>query len=92
MVVTFDEDLLAPMLAGWQKVADRYSLRVYVFCAARKIFAVTNQEQGVRRAISPVCGVAALVGSSERGVGSIMVTSSPKRQRKLNRQLGSMAI
>jgi len=47
MIVAFDEDLLAPMLAGWQKVADCYRLRVYVFRAARKIFAVTNQEQGV---------------------------------------------
>jgi predicted alpha/beta-fold hydrolase len=24
MTVAFDEDLLAPMLAGWQKVADYY--------------------------------------------------------------------
>ena len=47
MIVAFDEDLLAPMLAGWQKVADCYRPRVYVFRAARKIFAVTNQEQGV---------------------------------------------
>jgi hypothetical protein len=47
MTVAFDEDLLAPMLAGWQKVAIRYRLRVYVFRAARKIFAVTNHEQGV---------------------------------------------
>ena len=47
MTVAFDEDLLAPMLAGWQKVADYYRLRVYVFRAARKIFAVMNQEQGV---------------------------------------------
>jgi hypothetical protein len=46
MTVAFDEDLLAPMLAGWQKVAIRYGLRVYVFRAASKIFAVTNEEQG----------------------------------------------
>lgn len=46
MTVAFDEDLLAPMLAGWQKVANRYGLRVYVFRAACKIFAVTNEEQG----------------------------------------------
>jgi len=31
MTVAFDEDLLAPMLAGWQNVADCYRLRVYVF-------------------------------------------------------------
>jgi hypothetical protein len=47
MIVAFDEDLLAPMLAGWQKVADCYRLRVYLFRAARKIFAVTDQEQDI---------------------------------------------
>jgi hypothetical protein len=46
MTVAFDEDLLTPMLAGWQKVASRYGLRAYVFRAAGKIFAVTNKEQG----------------------------------------------
>jgi hypothetical protein len=46
MTVAFDEDFLASMLAGWHKVAIRYGLRVYVFRAAGKIFAVTNQEQG----------------------------------------------
>jgi len=47
MTVTFDEDLLAPMLAGWQKVAYRYGLRAYVFRGGGKIFAVTNKEQGL---------------------------------------------
>jgi hypothetical protein len=37
MTVALDEDLLAPMLAGWQKVADCYGLRAYVFRAAAKI-------------------------------------------------------
>lgn len=46
MTVALDQDLLAPMLAGWQKVADCYGLRAYVFRAAGKIFAVTNEEQG----------------------------------------------
>ena len=46
MTVALDQDLLAPLLAGWQKVADCYGLRAYVFRAAGKIFAVTNEEQG----------------------------------------------
>ena len=46
MTVALDEDLLAPMLAGWQKVADCYGLRAYLFRASGKIFAVTNEEQG----------------------------------------------
>jgi hypothetical protein len=31
MTVPLDADLLAPMLAGWQKVADCCGLRAYVF-------------------------------------------------------------
>src|ERR1700756_896672 len=46
MTVALDQDLLAPVLAGWQKVADCYGQRAYVFRAAGKIFAVTNKEQG----------------------------------------------
>jgi hypothetical protein len=46
MTVPLDADLLAPMLTGWQKVADCYGLRAYVFRAAATIFAVTNKEQG----------------------------------------------
>src|ERR1700741_1242450 len=46
MSVPLDADVLAPMLAGWQKVAHCYGLRAYVFRAAGKIFAVTNKEQG----------------------------------------------
>ena len=45
MTVTLDQDFLAPMLAGWQKVTDRYGLRAYVFRAAGRIFAVTNEEK-----------------------------------------------
>jgi hypothetical protein len=46
MTVALDQGLLVPMLAGWQKVADCYGLRTFVFRAAGKIFAVTNEEQG----------------------------------------------
>ena len=52
MTVAFDEDLLAPMLAGWQKVADCYGLPAYVFRAAGKIFAVTNMEQGFGKLVT----------------------------------------
>jgi hypothetical protein len=37
MTVVFDQNLLAPVLAGWQKVADCYGLRAYVFRAAGRI-------------------------------------------------------
>ena len=56
MTVPLDADLLAPMLAGWQKVADCYGLRAYVFRAAAKIFAVTNKEQGFGRPLGLLRG------------------------------------
>ena len=34
MTVALDEDLLAPMLAGWQKVADCYGLGA-LMCSVR---------------------------------------------------------
>ena len=44
MTAALDEDVLAPMLAGWQKVADCYGLRAYVFRAAAKIFAARSSQ------------------------------------------------
>jgi hypothetical protein len=55
MTVPLDSDLLAPMLAGWQIVADCYGLRAYVFRAAGKIFAVTNEEQGFGELVTIKC-------------------------------------
>ena len=46
MTVALDEDLLAPMLAGWQKVVDCCGLRAYVFRGRCWDLAVTNKEQG----------------------------------------------
>jgi hypothetical protein len=40
-------DLLAPLVPGWQKVADRYNMVIYVFQAGDKVEAVTNKSQGV---------------------------------------------
>jgi hypothetical protein len=88
MTVAFDEDLLAPMLAGWQKVADRYRLPAYVFRAAGKIFAVTNKEQGfgelvtiiepTRRPEEPTSGTALPAGPIARRVRT---ARSGRRQR-----------
>ena len=86
MTVVLDQDLLAPMLAGWQKVADCYRLRAYVFRAAGKIFAVTNQEQGLGELVTiieptrpkePNSAAAPPTGPIARRVGTARPSRAP---------------
>ena len=84
MIVAFDEDLLAPMLAGWQKVADCYRPRVYVFRAARKIFAVTNQEQGVGELVT-IIEPTPLRGSYQRGHAAHWTYCAARSDRKTSK-------
>src|ERR1700747_1536878 len=93
MTVVLDEDLLAPMLAGWQKVADCYGLRAYVFRAAGKIFAVTNEEQGVgallttieptSRPTQPTSAAAPPTGPIARRARTARPARAPYRSREL---------
>ena len=39
--------LLADLLVGWQKVADRYHMPIYVFQTGDTYHAVSNEAQGV---------------------------------------------
>ena len=49
--MTYPATLLPDLLAGWQKVADRYKLSVYVFQAGDTYLAVSNEAQGVGRLV-----------------------------------------
>src|SRR4029077_11631838 len=82
MTVALDEDLLAPMLAGWQKVADRYGLRAYVFRAAGKVFAVTNQEQGFGELVTIIESIPAPKGAYQRGCAAHWAYCTARSDRK----------
>jgi hypothetical protein len=82
MTVAFDEDLLAPMLAGWQKVADCYRLRAYVFRAAGKIFAVTNEEQGLGELVTIIEAHPAPKGAYQRGRAAHWAYRASRSDRK----------
>jgi hypothetical protein len=41
--------LLPDLLVGWQKVADRYNMPIYVFQTGDTYHAVSNEAQGVGR-------------------------------------------
>jgi hypothetical protein len=45
--MTYPALILPDLLVGWQKVADRYSMPIYVFQAGDTYHAVSNQAQGV---------------------------------------------
>ena len=50
--MTYTTPLLADLLLGWQKVADRYHMPVYVFQTGDTYHAVSNEAQGVGRLVS----------------------------------------
>jgi hypothetical protein len=49
--MTYPALLLPDLLAGWQKVADRYNMPIYVFQTGDAYHAVSNEAQGVGRLV-----------------------------------------
>jgi hypothetical protein len=45
--VTYPAPVLPDLLVGWQKVADRYNMPIYVFQTGDTYHAVSNEAQGV---------------------------------------------
>jgi hypothetical protein len=45
--MTYPVPVLPDLLVGWQKVADRYNMPIYVFQTADTYHAVSNEAQGV---------------------------------------------
>jgi hypothetical protein len=45
--MTYPAPVLPDLLVGWQKVADRYNMPIYVFLTGDTFHAVSNEAQGV---------------------------------------------
>ena len=45
--MTYPASVLPDLLVGWQKVADRYDMPIYVFQTGDTYHAVSNEAQGV---------------------------------------------
>jgi hypothetical protein len=45
--MTYPAPLLPDLLVGWQKVADRYSMPIYIFQTGDTYHAVSNEAQGL---------------------------------------------
>ena len=50
--MTYPALLLPNLLVGWQKVADRYNMPIYVFHTGDAYHAVSNEAQGVGRLVN----------------------------------------
>jgi hypothetical protein len=45
--MTYPASLLPDLLVGWQKIADRYNMPIYIFQAGDAYHAVSNESHGV---------------------------------------------
>lgn len=69
--MTYPARLLPDLLVGWQKVADRYNMPIYVFQTGDTYHAVSNEAQGVGRLVdtlAPQVPVPEQVAQPNRGV------------------------
>jgi hypothetical protein len=63
--MTYPAPVLPDLLVGWQKVADRYNMPIYVFQTGDTYHAVSNEAQGVGHLVDTL----APQGTSELGRG-----------------------
>ena len=69
--MTYPASLLPHLLVGWQKVADRYKMPIYVFQTGDTYHAVSNEAQGLGRLVdtlAPQMLVPEQVASPKSGV------------------------
>jgi len=67
--MTYPAPLLPDLLVGWQKVADRYKISIYVFQTGDTYLAVSNETQGVGHLVNtlaPQAGCGARVAQIHR--------------------------
>ena len=71
--MTYPALLLPNLLVGWQKVADRYNIPIYVFQTGDAYHAVSNEAQGVGRLVSTLAPQMQLQEQADRSKSAIIV-------------------
>ena len=71
--ITYPALLLPDLLAGWQKVADRYNMPIYVFQTGDAYHAVSNEAQGVGRLVNTLAPQAQRSEQVDRSKRTIIV-------------------
>ena len=71
--MTYPALLLRDLLAGWQKVADRYNVPIYVFQTGDAYHAVSNEAQGVGRLVNTLAPQVLVPERVDRSKSAIIV-------------------
>ena len=71
--MTYPALLLPDLLAGWQKVADRYNMPIYVFQTGDAFHAVSNEAQGVGRLVDTLAPQVLIPEQVARSKSGIMI-------------------
>jgi hypothetical protein len=71
--MTYPALLLSDLLVGWQKVADRYNMPIYVFQTGDAYHAVSNEAQGVGHLVNTLAPQVQLPKQVDRSKSNIIV-------------------
>ena len=72
--MTYPAPLLPDLFVGWQKVADRYNMPIYVFQTGDAYHAVSNEAQGVGRLVNTLVPQMQVREQVDRSKSAIIVT------------------
>ena len=71
--MTYPAHLLPDLLVGWQKVADRYSMAIYIFQTGDAYHAVSNEAQGLGRLVHTLAPQVPVLEQVDRSQSAIIV-------------------
>ena len=71
--MTYPAPLLPDLLVGWQKVADRYNMPIYVFQTGDAYHAVSNEAQGVGSLVNTLAPQVPIPERVDRSKSAIIV-------------------
>jgi hypothetical protein len=78
--MTYPASLLPDLLVGWQKIADRYNMPIYVFQTGEAYHAVSNEAQGVGHLVDTLAPHALVPEQVAKPRGGIIAARSPGRE------------
>jgi hypothetical protein len=75
--MTYPASLLPDLLIGWQKIADRYNMPIYVFQTGDAYHAVSNEAQGVGHLVDTLAPHMSVPEQVAKPRGGIVTARSP---------------
>jgi hypothetical protein len=80
--MTYPASLLPDLLVGWQKIADRYNMPIYISQTGAAYHAVSNETQGVGQLVETLAPRGLAPDRSAKSGSGTVCAQSPKQAHR----------